>query len=155
MIAKRLAAARPGLPRTLRDTVCSLLAESPGERPASAEKVLDALQPSRVYRTAGEGVVPWADTLPFPLASILWHYDGEPGEGAKVDYLLKFFEALAQFTATVLLSACMTDRDLFDANRPAWFASGHRPVDLQRATFGAWVELADRLAGTLRDSAGG
>ena len=149
-MAKRLTAGRPDLPRSLRDTVCSLLAESPSERPASAEKVLDALEPSRVYRTADEGLVPWADTLPFPLASILWHYEGEPDEGTKVDYLLKFFEALAQFVATVLLSACRTDRDLFDANRSALFDGGQRPLDLQGATFGAWVVLAKRLARTLR-----
>jgi hypothetical protein len=156
-IARRLVAMRPDLPRSLRDTVSSLLAESPGDRPASAEKVLEALKPSRVYRTAGEGVGPWADTLPFPLASVLWHYEGEPDEGVKVDYLLKFFEALAQFTATVLLSACVTDRELLAANRPAWFG-GRRPLDLRRVTFGTWVELTERLAGTLRamlDAEGG
>lgn len=92
-IARRLAAMRPDLPRSLRDTVSSLLAESPGDRPASAEKVLEALKPSRVYRTAGDGVGPRADTLPFPLASVLWHYEGEPDEGVKVDYRLKFLEA--------------------------------------------------------------
>ena len=149
-MAKRLSAGRPDLPRSLRDTVCALLAESPSGRPDSADKVLEALEPSRVYRTADEGLVPWADTLPFPLASILWHYEGEPDEGAKVDYLLKFFEALAQFVATVLLSACITDHKLFDANRSAVFDGGQRPLDLRRATFGAWVELATRLARTLR-----
>jgi serine/threonine protein kinase len=130
-MAKRLSAGRPDLPRSLRDTVCALLAESPSGRPESAEKVLEALEPSRVYRTADEGLVPWADTLPFPLASILWHYEGEPDEGAKVDYLLKFFEALAEFVATVLLSACITDHEMFDANRPAVFDSGHRPLNLR------------------------
>jgi hypothetical protein len=91
----------------------------------------------------------WADTLPFPLASILWHYEAEPDDGAKVDYLLKFFEALAQFTATVLLSACITDRELLEANRAAWF-SGHMSRRLHRATFGEWLELTERLAVTLR-----
>jgi hypothetical protein len=151
VIARRLVTGRPDLPRSLRDTVCSLLAETPSERPASAEQVLDALEPSRVYRTTGEGLVPWADTLPFPLASILWHYEGEPDEGVKVDYLLKFFEALAQFVATVLLSACRTDSGLFGANLPAWFGWGeHRPLNLQRPGFGVWMELAERVAGTLR-----
>jgi hypothetical protein len=149
-IARRLTVSRPGLPRSVRATVCSLLAESPGKRPASAEQVLDALEPSRVYRTAGEGLVPWADTLPFPLASILWHFEAEPDEAIKVDYLLKFFEALAQFAATVLLSACISDSELFDANRFGWFGvAEHRPIGLQRASFGAWVELTKRLAGTL------
>lgn len=118
--AKRLAAARSDLPRSLRDTICSLLAESPRERPGSAQEVLDALEPARVYRSAAEGLVPWADTLPFPLASVLWHYEAEPDEGPRVEYLLKFFEALAQFTATVLLSACIADRGLFEASRPTW-----------------------------------
>jgi hypothetical protein len=150
-IAKRLTAARPDIPRSLRQTICSLLAESPAERPANAQKVLDALKASRVYRTAEEGLVPWADTLPFPLASILWHYEGEPEAGVKVDYLLKFFEALAEFAATTLLSACLTDRGLLDANRPAWFGGGDlRRLDLRLASFGAWLELAERIAETVR-----
>ena len=150
VMVKHLSAGRPDLPRSLRDTVCALLAESPGGRPESAEKVLEALEPSRVYRTADEGLVPWADTLPFPLASILWHYVGEPDQGAKLDYLLKFFEALAQFVATVLLSACITDHEMFDANRSALFYSGQKPVNLRVPTFGTWVGLTERLAGVLR-----
>jgi serine/threonine protein kinase len=149
-IARRLTASRPSLPRSVRDTVCSLLAESPGKRPASAEHVLDALEPSRVYRSAGEGLVPWAETLPFPLASILWHFEAEPDEAIKINYLLKFFEALAQFAATVLLSAGMSDSELPEANRPTWFGTaGRRPIDLRRATFGTWVELTKRVGRTL------
>jgi hypothetical protein len=149
-IAKRLTAARPDLPRSLREVVCSLLAESPDDRPASAEKVLDALEPARVYRTAEEGLLPWAETLPFPLASILWQYEGELNERIKVDHLLKFFEALAQFAATVLLSACTSDHELFHANRSAWFrGNGHRALNMQRAAFGDWMELTERLAATL------
>lgn len=150
-IARHLAAARPDIPRGLSVTICSLLAESPGDRPASAEKVLAALKPARVYRTAGEGLVPWADTLPFPLASILWHAEGEPEAGAKIDYLLKFFEALAQFAATALLSAVVRDDALFETNRTAWSGcGGPRPLDLRRPGFGVWAELAERLATTLR-----
>jgi Protein kinase domain len=149
-IAKRLTASRPDVPRSLRDTVSSLLAESPDERPGSAEEVLEALKPARVYRKVGEGLVPWADTLPFPLASILWHWEGEPREGGKVDYLIKFFEALAQLVATTLLSACARDSALLEANRSAWFCGEQRPLDLRTATFGMWVKLADRLSKTLR-----
>lgn len=149
-IAKRLTTSRPDLPRSLRDAVCSLLAESPDDRPASAEEVLDALQPARIYRKAAEGLVPWADTLPFPLASILWHYEGEPQEAGKVDYLVKFFEALAQFAATTVLSACAGDREMLEANRSAWFGGEQRPLDLRTATFGMWVQLAGRVSKTLR-----
>lgn len=149
-IAKRLTTSRPELPRSLRDAVCSLLAESPNDRPDSADEVLAAFQPAQVYRTASEGLVPWADTLPFPLASILWHYEGEPEEAIKVDYLVKFFEALAEFAATTLLSGCTRDRALLEANRSAWFGGEHRPLDLRTATFGMWVQLAERLSKTLR-----
>jgi Protein kinase domain len=149
-IAKRLTASRPDLPRSLRDAVSSLMAESPDERPASAEEVLEAFQPAQVYRRTGEGLVPWADTLPFPLASILWHYEGEPQEGGKVDYLVKFFEALAQFAATALLSGCARDRALLEANRSAWFYGGQSPLDLRTPGLGVWVQLVSRLSKSLR-----
>ena len=149
-IAKRLTTSRPDLPRSLRDAVCSLLAELPDERPASAEEVLEAFEPARVYRTADEGLVSWADALPFPLASILWHYEGEPGEGGKVDYLVKFFEALSEFAATTLLSACARDRALLEANRSAWFYGEQGPFDLRTPGLGVWVQLAGRLSKTLR-----
>jgi len=151
-IATRLRALRRDIPRSLRETVSWLLAESPDERPRTAEKVLEALKPARVYRTAEEGLFPWAETLPFPLASILWHYDGEPEPGAKVACLLKFFEALAQFAATFLVSACIADRPLLAANRAAWFGGSkqRKPLELRLATLGTWVELSERLAETLR-----
>lgn len=151
-LAAKLRAARPDIPRSLGQTVCSLLAESPDERPPNAEAVLEALKPGRVYRTVDEGLTPWADTLPFPLASILWHYDGEPDPAIKIDYLLKFFEALAQFVATVQLSACVSDDEFFESNWPAWFeGSGQRQLDLRTATFGDWVKLSALLGQTIRD----
>jgi hypothetical protein len=151
MIARRLSAVRPDLPRGLTATVSWLLAEAPNERPTSAEEVLEALRPGRVYQTVEEGLIPWADTLPFPLASILWHYDGEPEPGAKVGCLLKFFEALAQFAATVLASGCISDEKLLAANRAAWFGGGdRRTVELRLATFGSWVELSERFGKTVR-----
>lgn len=151
-LAARLRAARPDIPRSLGQTVCRLLAESPGERPPTADAVLEALKPGHVYRTVDEGLTPWADTLPFPLASILWHYDGEPDPALKIGYLLKFFEALAQFVATVQLSACVSDSEFFEVNRPAWFeGNGQRPLDLGIATFGTWVKLSERLGETIRD----
>src|SRR5450755_2057190 len=151
-LATKLRAARPDIPRSLGQTVCRLLAEAPEDRPPNADAVLEALKPGRVYRTVDEGLTPWADTLPFPLASILWHYDGEPDPAVKIDYLLKFFEALVQFVATIQLSACVSDGEFFDVNRPAWFeGSGQRPLDLATPTFGAWVKLSERLGEAIRD----
>jgi hypothetical protein len=154
-LAKRVKALRPDVPRSLSETVCSLLEFSPDDRPNNAEEVLEALTSSRAYRAAGEGLLVWTDTLPFPLASILWHYDGEPEPESKIGYLLKFFEGLAQFAATVLLSGCMADSDFFEANVSSWFGGEQRPLELQPASFGVWVTLTERLAVSIREMLGG
>lgn len=151
-IARLLAARRPDIPHGLTTTICRLLAESPGDRPSHADDVLRALE--QTHSGASPDLLTWAETLPFPLASILWHYDGEPEPGTKIDYLLKFFEALAQLAATIQLSAYMSDSAFFDTRKAAWFESGVeglKPIDLRRASFGSWVELSGRLAETGRE----
>jgi len=145
--AKSFAALRPDLPRKLGTVIRRLLELSPDDRPASAEEVVDALKPARNPLDSHEA---WISTLPFPLASILWLYLAEPELGAKVDFLLKFFEGLAEFAATVQLSACKSDHAFFDKNRADWFKADHGSVDLRLATFGSWVELSKRLAITGR-----
>jgi hypothetical protein len=95
----------------------------------------------------------WTGTLPFPLASVLWLYLAEPEPATKVELLLRFFESLAQFSATVLLSAGMSDPVFSTDNRSDWFGGapgGPWPLDLRLPTFGTWVELTKRLASTGR-----
>jgi hypothetical protein len=137
---------RPDLPPALSAIICELLAESADDRPPSADDLLKALNSAGESHRPEEGLLPWADTLPFPLASILWGYHAELDPRSKVDYLLKFFEALAEFTAAVQLSAYRSDPAFFDANRSAWF--GADPIDFGLATFGTWVTLSKRLADT-------
>lgn len=153
-ITERLAALRSDLPWRLRTTICRLLERSPDDRPRSADQVLEELARVRGTQPSRQDVLPWAQTLPFPLASILWHYVCDPEPAAKVDYLLRFFEALAHFTATVQLSACLSDRTFFDAHKASWFGGGAagrgRRFDLHRASFGSWVELSKRLSVTGR-----
>jgi serine/threonine protein kinase len=152
-ITKRLAVLRPEIPRSLSATICGLLAESPNDRQVHATNLMQTPRRSPEARRTDEGVLSWAETLPFPLASILWHYDGEPEPGAKVDHLLQFFEAMAQFAATVQLSALMSDRALLDANRYSWFGqkdNDRRDLGLRYASFGTWVTLSERLAETAR-----
>jgi hypothetical protein len=148
--AKSLAALRPDLPRKLVTVIRRLLAQAPENRPTSADEVVDTLRPARNPLDSDEA---WISTLPFPLASILWLYLAEPEPGAKVDFLLKFFEGLAQFTATVLLSACKSDHAFFEKNMTDWFGAERDnggSLDLRLATFGTWVELSKRLAVTGR-----
>lgn len=91
----------------------------------------------------------WIDTLPFPLASILWrHHAGEGSPREQFEVLLHFFEATAAFIATVHLSALMGDDEV-------WSAVGHglherlrkHKLSLDRATFGAWKLTVEYLAG--------
>ena len=51
----------------------------------------------------------------------------------------------------------MADRAFFDAHKSAWFGADRagRSLDLERATFGAWVELSERLAATGRQMLAG
>ena len=47
----------------------------------------------------------WMETLPFPLASILWAWRAEGDAEAGADHLFHFFEAASQFLAIIMLSA--------------------------------------------------
>jgi hypothetical protein len=142
-----------GAPPALDAIIRRLLAERPDDRPASADEVLAALKSAVRSQAHEEGFLPWVESLPFPLASILWAYHAEVDSRAKIDYLLKFFEALAQFAAAVQLSAYRSDREFFDAHRAAWFGTdpgNPSPADFRIASFGIWVNLSRRLAKTGR-----
>jgi hypothetical protein len=97
----------------------------------------------------------WTEALPFPLASILWRYHADAGANLKVDHLLYFFEALAQFATIVMLSALHSDRQLFKDKRSSWFRDdvqqSRRSQGLKQATFGYWVIIGNRLAKFTRD----
>jgi len=142
-----------GAPPALDAIIRRLLAERPDDRPASADEVLAALKSAVRSQAHEEGFLPSVESLPFPLASILWAYHAEVDSRAKIDYLLKFFEALAQFAAAVQLSAYRSDREFFDAHRAAWFGTdpgNPGPADFRIASFGTWVNLSRRLAKTGR-----
>lgn len=146
-------ALQPNIPPGLNAIIWKLLSETPDDRPPNASKVLEALMPSRQTQTNLKDFLPWAETLPFPLASIIWLYHAEIDPRSKVDHLLKFFEALSQLVATIHLSAFSSDRALFDSNRSSWFGvnpGNARPADFGHGTFGLWVNLCERLAKTTR-----
>lgn len=94
----------------------------------------------------------WLDSLPFPLASILWAYHAAGGDDKRrYEHLLHFFEALAQFLATILLSAFQNDEEAFSAERNVLrelLAREH--LSLTRSTFGAWVKLVERLSKSVK-----
>jgi hypothetical protein len=91
--------------------------------------------------------VGWLETLPFPLASILWRYQTITRPKDQFEMLTKFFEALAEFLSTLLLSAVKTDDVLWSEARG--MLSRYRE-QLEKSSFGAWVNVAAATAKSLR-----
>ena len=125
-------------------------------QPSQVEKQLQQLR--RVNHE--DTLESWLDGLPFPLASILWRYRASSGSiKERSEILLHFFEAVAEFWATIYLSAAKSDRD-FWAENVALLAEAveRRNFTFDRATFGLWkcvVEfLSTKFRKLLNDDAG-
>ncbi|BFH60500.1 hypothetical protein PAJ34TS1_10920 [Paenibacillus azoreducens] len=99
------------------------------------------------------GFEEWAETLPFPLASILWRYNAESDVRLKKEHLFHFFEAVAQFNTILLLSGLKSDSSLFDAQREIVFKD-FKKESLYRSTFGTWIVLGERIAKLIRTEMG-
>jgi hypothetical protein len=94
----------------------------------------------------------WLDTLPFPLATILWVYATERSAKGKLDTLLHFFEAYAEFWATALLSIFLrtaTGRDEWNARVQQVLRDQKQSLDF--ASFGTWLTIVELLAKAGRD----
>lgn len=114
-------------------------------RPAQVDKVRKAIE--RVNRE--ETFEEWLKTLPFPLASILWNYHAaahDPKE--QFELLLKFFEALAEFSATILMSAARRDAPLWSEVRSYLAKERER---FETSSFGTWIELTAFISKRLRE----
>lgn len=82
------------------------------------------------------------------LASILWrHHAAKDSYREQYQVLLHFFEATAAFIATIHLSAYMSNESEW-ARIASDLSSklSHQGLSLERATFGAWKLVAERLA---------
>lgn len=90
----------------------------------------------------------WIESLPFPLASILWrHHAGGVSARERFEVLLHFFEATAAFLATIHLSAFMLDDGIWRQTAPELKkALSKYHLSLDRATFGAWRSTLEFLS---------
>jgi serine/threonine protein kinase len=165
-------ALREDTPPELNSLICRLLADSPNDRPGAAVEALELLKPPvaipnrhmAVIREPDAAVMSgidkktfrsWLEALPFPIASILWLYHAELEPKSKVDNLVRFFEALAQFLVVVQLSAYIRDRAFFNSRSTTSLQtkSGNSfRVDLRVPTFGTWVELYENFSGMIQDT---
>jgi type III restriction enzyme len=93
----------------------------------------------------------WIETLPFPLASILYAYSAEGENERKIKYLIHFFEALSEFNVTLILSALSQDLKFYQENFVQCINTNSKYRDwYQKPTFGNWNNFGSCLAKGIR-----
>jgi hypothetical protein len=97
----------------------------------------------------------WAQELPYPIATALWACEAQRGnEHAAQAQLFHFWEAVAAFVATVLLSALDQDNSLRRSEMESLRATlSKQHLSMERASLGAWLVLTQRLGRRFRDMA--
>ncbi len=144
-----------GLENNLNDFARSLWFE--GSNPQAvindvasmSDRISDVLRPE-VYG----GIDRWIEKLPYPLAAILrtWRSLSENDMAQKVSHLLDFFEATAQVSFLVLMSATISNEAVLDKIGSKF----HDEISarLDRPTYGTWTSGIGLLAKPIRDLLG-
>lgn len=113
--------------------------------PVNIKKITPKLE----QLTRKESFKDWLDTLPYPLASILWMYHTSENEEEKqIRYLLHFFESTAEFLSTVHISAIITDNDLKQELLPEILQQLKKKIN--EPTFGTWNFIYSNLSTKIR-----
>lgn len=136
--------------QTLRNTLWSSF-QSTDEVEAGVKELSAKLAGSHGYME--DGLTRWIDSLPFPLASILrkWQTTPERDQEKKYKHLIHFFEATAEFFATILLSAYSSNPALFEPHRLTLLeALSKQNLCFERATFGTWKVVLEYLGSATR-----
>ncbi len=94
----------------------------------------------------------WLDTLPFPLAIILWNHHTLSGRPLKRYRQLElFFEALTQFLGVWLMSGVRASQELFEIEWKSIQSTLNRAgLSVERSTSGTWTRVLERLAKRVR-----
>lgn len=95
----------------------------------------------------GGGMERWAESLPFPLASVLWRYHAEADIERRCKYLVHFFEGATVFLVDVHVSALQADPQVLAETA----RSGTSEATYTRGSIGIWADLLARLAARCRD----
>lgn len=95
----------------------------------------------------------WMETMPFPLASILWASFSSLNYEHKVDYLMDFFEAFSEFVVTILLSGLLSDKDSFQEDVSSIFINmeEHSRDWYEKPSFGTWNYLGKELSKIIKN----
>lgn len=108
----------------------------------------------RIRQHVSESLAQWFETLPFPLASILRAWQATPSDDFKTRYehLLHFFEATAQLTGVVLLSAFSANDGVFRVHRQKLAETmSKQHLSFSRTTFGTWKLVVEYLGKQTRE----
>ncbi len=93
----------------------------------------------------------WIETLPYPLASILWASITNSNYERKVKYLLHFFEAFSEFNFALMLSGLSKDKNFFEIEVSRCFKDDIRFINWYfKPTFGNWYKFGSCLSKTIR-----
>lgn len=129
--------------RELRQSVGALEREL-WDRPLAARQVQSKL----ARLTEGDSFDRWMESLPFPLASILWRHRAADDPEKRCRYLINFFEATSVFLVDVHLSAFHSEPELIG---PAARTDRSANVTYERGSIGVWTDLLARLAKRTRE----
>lgn len=113
------------------------------EHPLAANRIEADLR----HLLEGDGLEPWLESLPFPLASVLWRYQTARDAEERCRYVIHFFEAASVFLVDLHLSALQQHPDVL-----AKVARPRSPdVTYARSSIGIWTDLLSRLAKRTRE----
>lgn len=112
------------------------------DRPLTASKVEGQL--ARLLE--GDAVSSWMETLPFPLASVLWRWQASDDAERRSRYLVNFFEALTVFVVDLQVSALSRDAAVMHEIA----RQDPVPAVYDRGSIGIWADLLARVASKTR-----
>jgi hypothetical protein len=93
----------------------------------------------------------WIDTLPFPIATILWKYHATNENSKKVDHLFHFFEAFSEFLSLIMLSSFNQNKEFYKAESHRWLEKDERHKNWYlKSDFGGWNNLTANLSKATR-----
>jgi hypothetical protein len=92
-----------------------------------------------------EDLADWSETLPFPLANILWRHESaaDTDVRARCEALQHFFEGLTIFLTAIVIGA-MSQSEVYEEQRDQWKEKlGANGLDLKRSTWGTWLAILE------------
>lgn len=94
----------------------------------------------------------WVESLPYPLASILWESFSTTKPDLKVRYLLHFFESLSEFIVNILLSGLIKDERFLEYEFNNCITDNRKFKNWYLSpSFGNWNHFAQCIGRTIQN----